>query len=66
MSDEPAIPSDETIEADRKDAGAAHDADRPASPDEEADAPREVDPKVAEAYEEAIERGAAVKGEGAI
>ena len=67
MNDEPdTIPSDETLEADRKDASAAHEPDRPASPDEEADAPGEVDPKAAEAYKEAMERGAAVKGEGQI
>lgn len=66
MTEPETIPSDETLEADRQDAAASHDADRPASPDEEADAPRQVDPDVAEAYEDAIERGAAIKGEGQI
>jgi len=36
------------------------------TPEEEEAAPTEVDPAVAEAYEDAIERGAAVKGEGQI
>jgi len=34
--------------------------------DEEAAAPTELDPKTAKAYEEALERGAKVKGEGEI
>ncbi len=58
--------SDETVNADEADASAPHDADRPPTPDEEAAAPTEVDPQVAEAYEDALERGANVKGEGQI
>jgi hypothetical protein len=65
--DEPnTVPSGNTVDADRRDAQAAHDADRAPTPDEEADAPEDVDPKVAKAYEEANERGANVKGEGQI
>lgn len=59
-------PTDATVQADEADAIAAHDADRPPTPEEEAAAPTEVDPAVAEAYEDAMERGAAVKGEGQI
>lgn len=55
-----------TTQADEADAVAGHDADRPPTPEEEAAAPTEVDPAVAEAYEDALERGAAVKGEGAV
>ena len=59
--------SPETVEADEQDARAAHQADRMPTPDEEAAAERNtVDPDVAEAYEEAAERGANVKGEGQI
>jgi hypothetical protein len=57
----------ETKKADRKDAKAEHDADRPPTPEEERDVEgRKVDPDVAEAYEDAMERGANVKGEGQI
>ena len=58
--------TDETVRADEADAAASHDADRPPTPDEEAAAPTEVDPEVAAAYEDALERGAAVEGEGQI
>ena len=58
--------TDENVRADEADANTAHDADRPPAPEEEAAAPTAVDPQVAEAYEEAIERGAGVKGEGQI
>jgi hypothetical protein len=60
------FPSGGTVEADRADARSDHDADRPPTPDEEEAAPEAVDPAVAEAYEDAMERGAKVKGEGAI
>lgn len=60
------VPSGDTVTADRRDAQAAHRADRPPTPEEEAEAPSEVDPEVARAYEEANERGANVKGEGEI
>ncbi len=56
--------TDATIRADEADATASHDADRMPTPAEEAAAPTEVDPAVAQAYDDAIERGAAVKGEG--
>ena len=58
--------TDETVRSDEADANAAHDADRPPTPEEEAAAPTQVDPQVAEAYEAAMDRGAAVKGEGQI
>jgi hypothetical protein len=58
--------SDETREADRRDAQVKGQADRMPTPEEEAAAPGSVDPDVAEAYEEAIERGAKTKGEGRI
>lgn len=58
--------TDATVGVDHADAVAAHDADRLPTPDEEAAAPTEVDPAVAEAYEDALERGAAVEGEGRI
>lgn len=65
--DEPnTVPSGDTVDADRRDAKAAHDADRPPTAEEEAEAPTKADPKVAKAYEEANERGANVKGEGQI
>jgi hypothetical protein len=61
-------PDDETTAEDERDARAAHTADRSPTPDEEkaADANPPVSSETAEAYEEAIERGAAVKGEGQI
>lgn len=58
------VPSGDTVEADRADAMAQHGADRMPTPDEEAAAPTEADPKAAAAYEDALERGANVKGEG--
>lgn len=64
MSD--SSPSEMTTKSDEADAAAAHQADRPPTPEEEAAAPTEVDPAVAEAYEAAVERGAEVRGEGQI
>jgi hypothetical protein len=59
--------TDATRQADEHDARAGHGADRMPTPDEERLADQnELDPDVAEAYEDAIERGADVKGEGAI
>jgi hypothetical protein len=60
--------TDETVEADERDAQAEHDADRAPTPDEEAAAERnpQVSPESAEAYQEALERGADVAGEGQI
>jgi hypothetical protein len=55
--------------AEAADAGAAHDADRAPTPDEEAKAEEvaaEVDPEAGERYQEAAERGANVRGEGEI
>ncbi len=61
------FPDGDTIKADRADAAAAHEADRMPTPDEERIADElELDPGVAQAYEEANERGASVKGEGEI
>lgn len=61
------FPSGETAKADRRDARAEHDPDREPTPDEERDVEgRRVDPDVREAYEDAMERGANVKGEGQI
>lgn len=59
--------SDQTQQADEHDATAAHQADRMPTPEEEKIADElELDPKVAESYKEAAERGANVKGEGEI
>jgi hypothetical protein len=56
-----------TTAVDEDDAQAAHVADRAPTPEEERLAEEnELDPKVAEAYEAANERGANVKGEGQI
>ena len=67
MSGDPDATTADTVRADEKDADAAHRADRMPTPEEEAAADRnQLDPDVAEAYEEAIERGADVKGEGEI
>jgi len=64
---EPTNMNDETRAADEADAGAAHEADRMPTPEEEQIADSlELDPKVAEAYKEQAERGANQKGEGRI
>lgn len=64
---DPDATSPETVAADEADAQAAHRADRMPTPEEEAVAERqEVDPSVAAAYEDAMERGANVEGEGQI
>jgi hypothetical protein len=62
----PTTPDRDTIREDRAALDEAHDADRPPTPDEEAAAERAggVDPKVASSYKDAMERGAAQKGEG--
>ena len=61
------FPDGGTVQADRRDAAADHRADRMPTPDEERRADEQpLDPEVAEAYEEALERGANVKGEGEI
>ena len=64
----PTTPDRATIAEDRKALDDDHQADREPTADEEAAAERsgEVDPAVAEAYKDAIERGAAQEGEGRI
>lgn len=64
----PTTPDRATIAEDRTAVDAAHEADRPPTPEEEAAAERAgpVDPAVAEAYEDALERGANQEGEGRI
>ena len=60
-------PSPETRAAEREEAGARHDADREPTADEAAAAEDlDVDPAVAEHYEEMAERGADQQGEGRI
>jgi hypothetical protein len=69
MSDstDPEATDEATRQVDEDDARAEHRADRMPTPDEARRADElELDPEVAEAYEEAIERGANVKGEGQI
>jgi len=59
--------SDETRATDRRDAQAAHEADRPPTADEERKAEQhQGDPETAEHYEEMAERGANTKGEGRV
>jgi hypothetical protein len=64
----PTEPDDHTTAEDERDAHAGHEADRPPTEEEEAAAERDpaVPPSSSKAYKEAIERGAAVKGEGQI
>ena len=58
-------PSPETRAAERDEAGAEHDADRePTSDEAKAADGTELEPGVAEHYEEMAERGANQKGEG--
>jgi hypothetical protein len=58
--------SEQTREADRRDAQVKGHADRMPTPEEDAAAPKDVDDRVATAYEEALERGANTEGEGRI
>ena len=63
----PTTPDKDTIREDRKAVDQEHRSDREPTPEEEAAAERggaSVDPEVAEAYEEALERGARQEGEG--
>ena len=64
----PTTPDRATIREDRGAQHSAHDADRPPTPEEEAqaDAASDLDLEVAAAYKEALERGAAQQGEGRI
>ncbi|MBK5222041.1 MAG: hypothetical protein JJE52_04025 [Acidimicrobiia bacterium] len=60
-------PTDETRETEDDDAEVTSRADRMPTPEEERLAEQnELDPDAAASYEEAIERGANVKGEGRI
>jgi len=59
-------PSAETREAEHREANMHADGGPTPTAEEERAAPTEVDPKVAEAYEEQIERGANTKGEGRV
>jgi hypothetical protein len=63
----PGAVSSETEQAEQEDQRQTARADRPPTQDEERAAEtQKLDPKVAEAYEKAAERGANVKGEGQI
>lgn len=66
--DAPTIPSGSTVLADRADAVHGHGADRLPTADEEEAAERgaERSPDVSDPYEEALHRGADIKGEGQI
>jgi hypothetical protein len=65
--DDRTTPSRETREAEREEAGAAHDADRPPTTEEAAAAQEhDADPDTATHYEEMAERGADQRGEGRI
>jgi hypothetical protein len=68
VSVEPTHPSDETRSADAADALARHDADRTPTEDEErvAESHGDLDPAVAEHFEQMNRLGADVKGEGEI
>jgi hypothetical protein len=65
---EPTDPSDQTRQADAADALVRHDADRAPTDEEEraADAQGDLDPSVAEQFEEMNRLGADVRGEGEI
>ena len=61
----PTTPDRNSIAEDRAALDNDHAADRPATPEEaEAAERQDLDPEVADAYKEAIERGAAQEGEG--
>jgi hypothetical protein len=67
MSQDQSRPESETREADAGSGGVAHEADRPATAEEERRADsNELDPAVAESYREANQRGAAQEGEGRV
>ena len=63
---QPTRPSAETREAEHAEAQAKHEADRAATPQEEAVEAQEVDPDVAEHEEEMLKRGANQQGEGRV
>lgn len=61
----PTTPDRDTIKEDRAAVDNDHTADRPPTDEEsEAAESQELDPEAASAYKEALERGAAQKGEG--
>lgn len=62
----PTIPDRKTIKEDRRARHDSHGADPEPTPEEEAAAERagDLDPKIAAAYKDALERGAAQEGEG--
>ncbi|MGD9796105.1 MAG: hypothetical protein AB7V43_21790 [Acidimicrobiia bacterium] len=62
----PTRPTRETRAFEQRDAQTPAKSDRPPTEAEAAVAPEDVDPQVEEAYREALERGAAQKGEGRI
>ncbi|MGZ4682956.1 MAG: hypothetical protein ACXV8G_10905 [Acidimicrobiales bacterium] len=66
--DTPGQVTDEPVEEEEREAQAGHGADRPPTAEEEEAAERnaELPPGSAKAYEEAIERGADIVGEGQI
>ena len=68
MTEPDTTPDDQTLAEDERDARAEHRADRAPTPEEEQAADRNpsVPPESSQAYTEAIERGADVKGEGQI
>jgi hypothetical protein len=72
MSDDRTVPSEETDAVERVDEHSAHEADRLATPDEEAAADKtraelgDDEKQVAEHYKDMAEKGAHIKGEGEI
>jgi hypothetical protein len=72
MSDDRTVPSDQTDAAERVDEQSAHQADRLATPEEEAAADKARnelagdEKQVAEHYKDMAEKGAHIKGEGEI
>ncbi len=68
MTEPDTTPDEQTLAEDERDAQAEHRADRAPTPEEEqaADANPAVPPETSQAYTEAIERGADIKGEGQV
>ncbi|HXA31261.1 MAG TPA: hypothetical protein VNV87_03300 [Acidimicrobiales bacterium] len=72
MNDDRTVPSEETDAVERVDEHSAHDADRLATPEEEAAADKarsqfaDDEEQVAEHYKDMAEKGAKIKGEGEI
>ena len=59
-------PSEATRAAEEAEAAAAHQADRPATTEEEKAAPDKASGETSKDYKEMAERGANVKGEGQV